>query len=203
MKTICARLEPWILYEGTYPPLHKGDNVRLALAIEQAKVTKTKQTRCFFRQNRLFEYSFRGKVICNPILDINYEQSGKEDLMVIDTGGYIFFLEYFGRNYRYPIGQYLEGKGQIALDYFIWESSLSEIENAPEIYNNFLIDSILAVTIPKNILYESTDIQLTACSADATKISDEDIKEVMVTEEEYAWFYILNLSKTGNKKRMT
>jgi hypothetical protein len=196
MENICATFETWYIGEGTYSPLHKGQKVNLSFYIKPEKIRKSVKKEFYLKQTKYSDYLFCGEVICS-YTEKNFS------LLVIDTGHYKLFIErYRGKSSPSP-GQFVKGKGQIILDYFIWAETLHEIDNAPDIYYNFIIERILQVTVPERFKFENDEISFSPTSLDSSEYTYYDVVEVQDMNGESGDFYLLELKQIDEEIPMT
>lgn len=198
MNNLCATFETWCMIDGTYEPFQKGQKVNLSFNIKPEKIRKSVKKEFYLKQEKYSDYLFCGKVICI------YTENNLS-LLVIDTGHYKFFIEGPGGKSLFSPGQFVKGKGQIIVDYFIWGESLYKIENAPDIYYDFIIDRILQVSTPEKFTAENDCISISPTSLGSSEYTDNDLVEVidMLDDESGYSFYLLELRKIDEIVPMT
>jgi len=176
--------------DGTYDPFKKGQKANLSFYIKLEKIRKSGEKEFYLKQEKYSDYLFCGEVICS------YTENNLS-LLVIDTGHYKFFIEGPGEKVLFLPGQFIKGKGQIIVDYFIWGESLCKIENAPDIYYDFIIDRILQVSTPEKFTAENDCISISPTSLGSSDYTDNDLVEVidMLDDESEYSFYLLELRK--------
>jgi hypothetical protein len=196
MENICATFETWYIGEGTNSPFHKGQKVNLSFYVKPEKIRKSVKKEFYLQQTKYSDYLFCGEVICR------YTEKNLS-LLVINTGYYKFFIErYRGKSSPSP-GQFVKGKGQIILDYFIWAETLQKIDNAPDIYYNFKIDRILQVSVPERFKFENDEIAFSPTSIDSSEYTDDDVVEVQDMNDENGDFYLLELKQINEEIPVT
>ena len=173
MKNLNVTFETWSIADGNYDPFHKGQKVRFAFEMHQPKIRRSIKKQCYLKQQKFSDYSFCAKVIGN------YAQEGMDGIfLVVDTGCYKIFLLSFHKKFPYQEGEFIVGKGQITVDYFVWGEQSYKIENVPNIYYDFIIEKIQFVNIPTTYIAETDDIIISPTSLSSTQFSDIDIVEV-------------------------
>jgi hypothetical protein len=174
MKNLVVTFETWTISDGVYNPFHKGQTESFALNIERAKIRKSKRKQCYLKQSKFSDYSFCAKVIGN------FSQEGMEgNFLVIDTGFFKFFMHHYSSKiFPYKVDEFIVGKGQITVDYFVWGEQSYKIENVPNIYYDFIIEKIQFVNIPTTYIAKTDDIIISPTSLSSTQFSDIDIVEV-------------------------
>jgi hypothetical protein len=181
MKNLFATFETWSIADGNYDPFHKGQKVSFAFEMHQPKYRRSIKKQCYLKQRKFSDYSFCAKVIGN------YAQEGMDGVfLVVDTGSYKFFILSFGKKFPYQEGDFIVGKGQITVDYFIWGEQSYKIVNVPDIYYNFIIEKILFVKIPATYYNENNDVIIFPTSLSSSQYTDIDIIEIedMASTEE-------------------
>ena len=177
MKNLIVTFETWTISDGVYNPFHKGQTESFALNIERAKIRKSKRKKCYLKQSKFSDYLILGEVICN-YSEEKRSHMANDNFIVINTGQYKFFMHKSGDAFPYKVGEFVVGKGQITVDYFIWGEQSYKIENVPDIYYDFIIEKIQFVKIPTTYIAETDDIIISPTSLSSTEFSDIDIIEV-------------------------
>jgi hypothetical protein len=143
MENLFVTFPSWSISDGNYNPFQKGQKVNFALNIENAKIRKSLKKQCYLKQRTFAEYSFCAKVIGN------YSQEGMDGhFLVLETGLYKFFMHSYGNKFSYQEGEFIVGKGELAVDYFIWGEQSYKIQDVPDIYFDFVIEKILHIKFP-------------------------------------------------------
>ncbi len=195
MENLCVAFQAWTFWDGVYDPFQIGEIHSFALNLVHAKIKKSKRTNVFLRQKKYCNYSFRGEVIC-----IYSEEKRSfmavDNFIVVDTGLYKFFM-HDGSKFPYSVGQFIEGQAIVEIDYFIWGEQSHKIENTPDIYYNFLVDKILQVTIPRELIYEDDDVYICPTYSDPSAYNGQNVSEVqdMNNSEDVPCFFLLGLKK--------
>jgi hypothetical protein len=177
MKNLIVTFELWSISDGNYNPFHKGQKVSFALNIERAKIRKSKRKQFYLKQSKFSDYLILGEVICN-YTEEKRSHMANDNFIVINTGQYKFFMHKSGDAFPYKVGEFIVGKGQITVDYFIWGEQSYKIENVPDIYNDFIIEKIQFVKIPTTYIVETDDIVISPTYLSSNEFSDIDIVEV-------------------------
>ena len=201
MKNICAAFQEWTLWDGMYKPFQIGEINSFALNLVHTRIRKTKRTNVFLKQNKYCNYSFRGKVVC---VYSEKRDPGScmavDNFIVIDTGKYKFFM-HGGSEFPYSVGQFIEGQAIIEIDYFIWGEQSHKIENTPDIYYNFLVDKILQVIIPRELIYEDDDVYICPTYSDPSAYNGQNVFEVMEMNntDDVPCFFLLSLRRINDQ----
>jgi hypothetical protein len=177
MENLCVTFETWTIADGNYDPFHKGQKVSFALNIQRDKIRRSIRKQYYLKQQSFSDYSFCGEVICN-YSEEQHKHMANDNFIVIDTGLYKFFMHKSGDAYPYQVGEFVVGKGQIAVDYFIWGEQSYKIENLPDIYYDFIIGKILYIQIPQKFLTQGNGVLISPTSLSSAEYTDVDIVEI-------------------------
>ncbi len=183
MIKVCTMFEDWLIEDGTYPELHKGQKIKFNLTLEikdNYKIFKEhKET--YYKQESYSEYSFCGKVLS----DKNYVSIGDKDKLTL-------LINIKGSNKKPAKGDFIEGTGDINIDVY---SNLVEYEA--------IIDKIYRIKIPEQFISRSTEGMSSPCSLTSDFYSKENIEEVDLVPDnlynqqssltEEVFFYLLDL----------
>ena len=188
MDTICATFEEWYLGDGTYPPLHKGQKVNLSFYIAPGEKVHHSDGQYLFEQIKHSDYKFSGKVIRN------YPESDKQ-IIIIDVGNFKFYIEEFDVSFKPDEGQFISGRGQLLLDYYIWVENLRDYPGPPNIFYNFQVEKILRVSIPEKFIYRYENGLSSPASLTTEDFGDNELQEIedMRNEHSSTVFFLLNL----------
>jgi hypothetical protein len=158
MQKICTIFEDWLIEDGSYPELHKGQRINVKLSLEVGdrykKVTEYKQE--YLKRRKYSKYSFGGRILS----DNNYISIGDSDKLILrlDTGS--------GKNIV-ETGDFIEGVGNLNVDIM---GELSEYEA--------VIEKIYKVFIPEKFISRSKNGLGAPCSLKPEYYSREDVKKV-------------------------
>jgi hypothetical protein len=122
----------WSIEDGNYNHYNKGQKDSFAISIEKSKIRKSLKEKCYLKHRNLSEYSFRAKVIGNYTHNITEGQ-----FLVLDTGIFKFFMHDHNARLPYNEGEFIVGKGELAVDYYIWGEQSYRIPDVPNIYYEF------------------------------------------------------------------
>lgn len=189
MDTLCATFEEWYLGDGTYPPLFKGQKVNLSFYIASRDKSIHSTGQYLFEQIKYSDYKFCGKVIRN------YVDKDKQ-IIIVDVGNFKFYIEEFDTTFNPTLGQFISGHGQLLLDYYIWVENIREYSNAPNIFYNFKVNSILRVTIPEKFINRYENGLSSPTSLSTEDYSDNEVEEIEDMRDDHqssSEFYLLNL----------
>jgi len=194
MFSLCTIFEEWLIDDGGYPPLKKGQKVNLSFEMILHNFKIAWEEVYSFDQIKNAEYSFSGKIIYKHY-----------NVIVIDTQ----FLKFYVETDRYNIenicvGQFIKGNGDIHFDSYVWVLGLNKYENRPNIFYNLVVEKIFEVTISKNYIVNVGNTVRFPCSLRNDKYSDNEVKEVnRIGSDEGLAFYLLNLKEINETVKKT
>jgi hypothetical protein len=188
MDTICATFEEWYLGDGNYPPLHKGQKVNLSFYIAPAEKTLHSDEQYLFEQIKYSDYKFSGKIIRN------YHKSDKQ-IIIVDVGHFKFYIEEFDASFKASEGQFISGRGQLLVDYYIWVENLRDYPEPPNIFYNSKVERIIKVSMPERFIDRHENGLSSPASLTTEDFSDNEMQEIedMRNEQLSTVFYLLNL----------
>ncbi|MDR2151981.1 MAG: hypothetical protein LBO72_04085 [Helicobacteraceae bacterium] len=184
MRSICAVFEEWVMGDGNYPVLCKKDKVNLSFYIRAYDFeVKTNEKIYLFEQIKHAEYNFSGKVIYKL-----------PDLIVVDTIEFKFYIETSDKT-DISVGDFVKGRGQLAVDYFAWVENLREFKDPPNILYNLIVERIYVVKIPQRHIVISENAISCETSLSAEEFSQNDMQEAEQTNNSNEFvFYLLDLA---------
>ncbi|HUZ59450.1 MAG TPA: hypothetical protein VMU83_11780 [Hanamia sp.] len=186
MKDLCVTFEEWYIGDGTYPPLRQSQNVNLAFYIQPYEKHFTEKETYFFKQSKNSEYEFGGKVIKDF-------QNADTHLIVVDTNEYLFYIEIADTNKNTFEGQFVFGKGQLLIDYYIWSEHFCNYEDAPNLFYSFTIDKIRKVKIPEKFIHrhdKGFSAPTSLSTEDYNDINTEEIVDMNDTKSDTSLFHL-------------
>jgi hypothetical protein len=198
MDNICVTFEEWYIGDGTYPPLHKGQKVNLSFYIQPSRIELSKNDNLYLIQKKNSDYLFSGKII-------RVYSDSDSQIIIVDTGFYKFYIENREDKFSPSTGQFIEGEGQLIVDYYVWVENLSDYANAPDIFYNLIIERLLKVKIPEKFIYRHDKGFSSPTSLLSSDYSDNDLIEIidMRDNKEATSFYLLDLKIIDENVPMT
>jgi hypothetical protein len=135
-----AILEEWVIEDGNYPSFRKNDKTNLAFYVEPYNFNITANAKQLFEQIKYAEYNFCGKII--------YKY---KSIIVADTGIFRFYME-INKIKNNTIGKYIQGKGKLLIDYYVWTENIDKHKNHPNIFYNLVVKKIYSIKIHEKFL---------------------------------------------------
>ncbi|HSR34515.1 MAG TPA: hypothetical protein VLY63_28430, partial [Anaerolineae bacterium] len=141
-----AIFESWLVGDGTYPPLTKGQLVNLSFECETRVLEHARAgTSPRIEHLGLAECAFSALVLRV------YRQSGSVPIAVLDAGRFRFYV-HGATVAAFSPGDLLQGDGTILLDHYIWVESLDTYPDPPDIFFNLRVSRIRKVQIPARFI---------------------------------------------------
>lgn len=199
MKQLCAIFEDWFLGDGIYPAFRKGQQQQLSFTLKLQEKRQAASPAFFFNQVQHAEYHFCGSIVQN------YKIRHQQQVVVIDTGDYIFYFEEPESAFVFNAGRFIEGKAQLYVDYNLYFESLDhsfspftgfphknnrqllldycmrdrhaipDISVAGDMLYQFFITEIIKVRIPARFLQKKGAVLTYPSSLAATAYSWQDM----------------------------
>jgi hypothetical protein len=194
MISLCATFEDWLIIDGDYPPLAKGQKVNFSFKIFQKDYEIVEKELYIFDKIKHSEYSFSGKIIYKC-----------DNIIVVDTLSFKFYIEIERNNIaNICVGQFIKGSGTLHVDYYRWVMNLNRYENHPDIFYNFVVENIFKVIISKKHIVKVSNGIRFPCSLSSDEYNNNDLKEVKKMNSNTALlFYLLNLSEVNETVEKT
>ena len=198
MENICVTFEEWYIGDGTYPPLRKGQNVNLAFYIQPYEKSYTTNSNYLLRPLKNSDYEFGGKIIRDF-------QDSDNHIIVVDTKNYRLYIEIAETEITNLEGQFVFGKGQLLIDYYIWAEHFSNYENAPDLFYNFNVDKIRKVKIPEKFIHRLDNGFSAPTSLATNEYNENDTEEIedMKQKKSDTSFFLLDLKPISDKIERT
>jgi hypothetical protein len=198
MLHLFTLLEKWVLEDGNYPHFRKNNKVNLAFYIKPYDFFIAKNRQYKFTQIKYYEYDFCGKII--------YKYSdGLLDIIVVDTNEFKFYMELNKNIKNTKIGNFIQGRGKLLIDYYNWAKNMNEYKNHPDIFYNLIIEKIYSIKIPEKFIKTNENTVSYPSSLKIEDINYDDINEIEETNtknNQYE-FYLIELNEIDEQMRMT
>jgi len=184
MLSLCAVFEDWLLEDGTYPPLEKGQKVNLSFWIDLNEIKIEENNIYEFEQIKYSEYNFCGKIIY------------KHPNHIIFDAGYFKFYTEKKDIVNISVGQFIKGNGILKVNPYIdWTEVLDKNKNRPDIFYNLIIDKIFELKTPEKYITRKGGSESGPSSLPINEYINVDKKEVIKTDSEGEFIsYLLTLN---------
>ena len=188
---LTAVFESWHIGDGNYPPLHRGQLVRLAFELEpdgQVAVARSDRSDEFSHHG---DAEYRG---CG-ILIRKYIR-GSIAIAVIQAGTFRFYI-HNAPAINLPEGARVEFRGTLLLDHFLWAESLGHLVDPPELFYNLRVVRIRRVAIPEKFVSRSNPGLAYPTRVGPAHFEGVTELETMEGQEFGAEFYVLDFDESG------
>ena len=140
---LTAIFESWLVPDGNYPPLHRGQLVNLSFQIRPQTLEQVGQESVeIFENLQDAEYRFAARVL---------RVYGEERIVAAEALGFRFFLENLGID-KAPEGATLFGNGGLYVDYYRWVENVERRHNPPDLFHTLRVTRIRQVQLPQEYL---------------------------------------------------
>ena len=182
-------LESWVILDENYPSFKKNDEIKIALSSSELSIAPTNKKESFIKNINSAAYEFSGKCIA-----VYYDDRRDLEFVVIDTGLLKFYLYYHSYE-EFTVGEYYCGKVTLLVDPFMWKDSYKTLSDAPDIFYNFKVESIIRYFISDEHVTKDDDmiIHLTTLSSEKRKDAPSREVEKIEVGEDLREFFLLNL----------
>lgn len=188
---LTALFEAWHIWDGNYPPLTRGQLVRLAFELQVARLTALSA-----RVTPVMEHGDGADYRILAQL-IRVYGRGEDRFAVFDTGAFRFYVDRRDAASRSP-GTWVELEGTLALDHYLWAEFLDQYSNPPNLFYTLRVDRIRRIPIPESEIARGER----GGKAMPTRVSPEEFRAVeeLETMEGQTFdeeFYLIDLTSEG------
>ena len=142
---VTAVFESWHIGDGNYPPLARGDAVRLSFELEPTSLAQsTVPAEGWIEHLGDAEYRGAGRVL---------RRYGDENgaLVVLEAGGFRFYVNSPEAAPLTP-GAWVEFAGTLLLDHYIWVEYLHTYPDPPDLFYSLRVAGIRRVRVPERFV---------------------------------------------------
>lgn len=186
---LTAIFESWHIGDGNYPPFRCGMEVNLSFEIEslQELTEAAPDEPLLLAHVGNAEYHFVADVIRS------YPKGGSPPIVVFDTGKFCFYIE-SNEAGGLSVGQRINGKGILCLDYYIWVEFPEHYPDPPDLFYNLRVVGITKVRIPDRFVhrYEKGKAVPTRLPVADVNSSDYERLETMKGQKFDEEFYLID-----------
>jgi hypothetical protein len=186
---LTAVFESWHIGDGNYPPLSRGDLVRLSFEMEvEKKVTPTNDETGLVHLGGA-EYNGTAVVLRG------YERDHMA-LVVFEAGAFRFYSQSDAVR-KLKAGQRVRLGGTLLLDHYSWVEYWNEYENPPNLFYTLRVSAIRKVPIPERFVsrHDKGKAHPTRVAlADCENVQELETMEGQPFDEE---FYIIDFDDRG------
>ena len=141
---LTAVFESWHIGDGNYPPLHRGQLVRLSFELEASNLAIAPVAAgARFEHRGNAEYRGVGRVL--------RVYRGEASIAVIEANGFRFYVNGPVAE-NLAAGASVEFAGTLLLDHYLWVEFLSRYSDPPDLFYNLRVTRILRVSVPERFI---------------------------------------------------
>ena len=188
---ITALFESWHIWDGNYPPLTRGQLVRLSFELQVARLTALGANAApLMEQEDGADYRIVAQLV-------RVYGQGEDRFGVYDTGSFRFYVDH-RQAASLSLGTWVELDGTLALDHYLWAEFLDQYPNPPDLFYTLRVERIRRIPIPESEIARSDS----GGKAMPTRIAPEEFPSVdeLETMEGQTFdeeFYLIDLSSEG------
>lgn len=186
---LTVTFETWLIGDGVYPPLGRGQFVNIALQLQTREIRRGSRTAALCWQP-LEEAKY---CVVAEVLGV-FRGDRDEPTVALDAGGLRMYVEDCKLNNLEP-GDRVEAVGILTFDYYWWSEIVSLEQDAPDLFHKFYIERIRRVPIPTRFIRRTNNTVISPTRVDGSEWESERIEDVMrmAAESEGFDFYLLDL----------
>lgn len=184
---LTAVFESWHIGDGNYPPLYRGQLVRLSFQLEPARLTvdATGTASCLLHVGNA-EYRGTGRVLRR------YNHEGKI-LAVIEADDLRFYVD-GPKAVALEADTAVQFEGTLLLDYYAWVEFLERYADPPDLFYNLMVARIRKVGIPDRFVQRSSRSVAYPTRVPPEAFGSVEELETMVGQHFDQEFYIIDFS---------
>jgi hypothetical protein len=189
--TITAIFESWHIGDGTYPPLHRGQQVNLSFEMEVlSDVSRSSPGEPSLVHEGGGHYRFAGEVLRV------YNDNSSAAITIIESAGLRFYVN---RSFGLRVSEWVQGDGKLVLDHYIWVENLGGYKDPPDLFYQLRVSGIHTIRTPERFISRHPQGKSFPGSLPPASYGSEDMSEIETMEgqpfdEE---FYLLDLTDEG------
>ena len=187
---LTAIFESWHIGDGNYPPLHRGQLVRLSFELHSTQLTPIQRpAQSDFSHVGDARYVGSGQVLRH------YANDGDE-IAIIEAGTLRFYVNGPKASKLRP-GAAVQFEGTLLLDHYIWVEFLADYPDPPDLFYNLRVVRIRKVGIPDAFVRrhaKSLSYPTTVAPADFGAVEE---LETMEGQEFAREFYVIDFDGAG------
>ena len=185
---LTVTFETWLIGDGIYPLLARGQLVNIALQLQTSEIRRAARTVALCWES-LEEAKYR---IVAKVLGV-FRGDGDEPTVALDAGGLRMYVENCKLD-DLGIRDRIEAVGTLGFDYYWWSERVSLEHDAPDLFHKFYIERIRRVPIPTRFIRRTNKTVTSPTRVDASEWESERIEDVVKMGDESGFdFYLLDL----------
>ncbi len=186
---LTAVFESWHIGDGNYPPLHRGQRVRLSFELEASNLAVA-PTAAGPRLEHLGNAKYRGVGRALRVY------RGEESITVIEADGFRFYVNRSVTE-KLNAGASVEFAGTLLLDHYLWVEFLPRYSDAPDLFYNLRVTRILRVSVPERFVTRHSRGKALPTRVGCEAFEDVEDIETMEGQRFDEEFYVVDFDTTG------
>ena len=178
-----AVFEPWVIGDGSYPPLIVGMPVNLSFEMSVGELAGAEQPESLHAAGD-GEYAFTGTVLAT------YAEG--DPIVAVQANELRFFIE-GPRIASLAAGTRITGRGTLVVDYYAWAEYVDERDHPPNLFFDLIVRRIRRVAIPERFISRSAKRKSAPARLPPSEFGEVSQIESMVGGSFTDEFYLLDL----------
>lgn len=186
---LTVAFETWLIGDGVYPPLARGQFVNIALQLQVSEIRRSSQTVPLCWES-LEDAKYR---VVAEVIGM-FPGDRDEPTAALDAGGLRMYVEDCKLD-DLALGDRIEAVGTLGFDYYWWSETVSLEQDAPDLFHKFYIERIRRVPIPARFIHRTKKTLTSPTRVNASELESERIEDVvrMADESDGFDFYLVDL----------
>lgn len=139
---VMAVFEEWLLGDGVYPLLERGQVINVAFSMDSDTLTEADGA-------AVDHFTHRGGALCDFCGRVIWTKNeGDVPVMAIEASGFRFYCA----SDQFTPQTRLVGSGLLCIDYGFWSERIASLPDAPNLFCPMKIARIQQVTIPESFI---------------------------------------------------
>jgi hypothetical protein len=170
-RRLTAIFEDWLLGDGCYPPLHRGQFVNLAFMIEPTVARRERVGAA--------DFETREDATCRMRGIVTWAYSTRSTpIVVLEAGDFRCYVE-SSKVAGWQPGMQAEIEGTLLLDYYIWSEFIVEHHpDAPDLFYPLRVTRIRRAYVPETAIVRGERSVSWPTSVPLDKVAAEDLQDV-------------------------
>jgi hypothetical protein len=187
---LTAVFESWHIGDGNYPPLHRGQLVRLSFELEP------RHLRCLQGTyppalHHLGDAEYKGRGLVLRRYD-----SGNDAIAVLEAGGFRFYVSESPATAP-TAGSWVEFDGTLLLDHYSWVEFLDEYADPPDLFYTLQVTRVRKVSIPDRFIHRHSRGKSYPARVSSSNFGTVEELETMEGQSFGEEFYIIDFDGRG------
>ena len=183
---LTAIFESWHIGDGNYPPLDRGQLVRLSFELEpDGDPTATSEVEIRFTHLGNAQYEGVGRVVGHW---------SRLTVLEVATGFYLYIATL---TRDFDPGAYVEFRGTLALDHFAWVENRRRFEGCPDLLVNLRVVRIRQIGVPEHFVARTTQGKAHPTRVGSSEFGSSIVLDSMRNQPFDEEFYVIDFDGNG------